>query len=124
MAKTDASNVTNAGTKPIGEVHDALIEEADKQAQFNRDANAIQTAQNQKFQDSLTAPNMKTADQARQDALDYLKAEADQANTGKKKTAASTEPVGPAPSVTQTITEGTGDTTATTTAKTKADTKS
>jgi len=90
--------------KSIGDVHAALIAEADAQAKFNADSNALQVAQNQAFQDKLknAVPAPIAPDDARAEALAAQKALLDAASSpAPAAPAETTEPTAPPAPVTE-----------------------
>ena len=77
---TTASNTQATTTtpliRPIGEVHDELIAEADKQEAFNREQHRIQAEEANRFNNLNSGYVVPSPDDARAEALDRQKAEA------------------------------------------------
>ena len=106
---TTASNnaaTANPVIRPIGEVHAELIDEAQKQADFNAQQHAIQAEEANRFNNLSSGYVLPKPDDARAEALAVQKAQADQsaANTADASTAKNAK----APAKTTTAAQTTG----------------
>lgn len=87
---TTASNnaaTANPVIRPIGEVHAELIDEAQKQADFNAQQHAIQAEEANRFNNLSTGYVLPKPDDARAEALAVQKAQADTAAAAAPETA-------------------------------------